>query len=252
MNLRLLIAWSIRFACGYHIAISTRRRLHALNTRASDPDESPVSLPSGGIRTASWARGLGLEPGYGGYWPGDPDAMKYKVTIRSPSQKELCSYLVPEDRYIYFYLEEQGVDLPIVNKSRMCSQGCCTICTGKVLEGKYEMDSPLGLLKDMRKQGYVLTCTSKSSTWHMIDRVPLIVADLHILVTPCNCLALFHSRLCILILNLLTHTMIAAIAYPRSDMVIELQDEDEMYVKQWSEGFEGGGVQWGGFLPDDD
>ena len=42
------------------------------------------------------------------------------------------------------------------------------------------------------------------------------------------------------------------IAYPRSDMVIELQDEDEMYVKQWSEGFEGGGVQWGGFLPDDD
>lgn len=48
------------------------------------------------------------------------------------------------------------------------------------------------------------------------------------------------------------HTMIASIAYPRSDMVIELQDEDEMYVKQWSEGFEGGGVQWGGFLPDDD
>lgn len=166
MNLRLLlIAWSIKFACGYHIAISSRRRSFAFNTRATNPDQSPVSLPSGdeGIRTASWARGLGLEPGYGGYWPGNPDAVKYKVTVRSHSKKELCSYLVPEDRYIYFYLEEQGVDLPIVNKSRMCRQGCCTICTGKVLEGKYEMDSPLGLLKDMRKQGYVLTCTSKST-----------------------------------------------------------------------------------------
>jgi len=190
MNLRLLIAWSIRFACGYHIAISTRRRTHALNTRTTDPDQSPVILSSGeGIRTASWAKGLGLEPGYGGYWPGDPDALKYKVTIRSHSQKELCSYLVPEDRYIFFYLEEQGVDLPIVNKSRMCRQGCCTICTGKVLEGKYEMDSPLGLLKDMRKQGYVLTCTSKSSTWHITQRASLI-AELDMLLTPCICFTL--------------------------------------------------------------
>lgn len=52
-------------------------------------------------------------------------------------------------------------------------------------------------------------------------------------------------------LTVFPHTIVS-IAYPRSDMVIELQDEDEMYVKQWSEGFEGGGVQWGGFLPDDD
>jgi hypothetical protein len=24
--------------------------------------------------------------------------------------------------------------------------------------------------------------------------------------------------------------------------------QDEMYVRQWAEGFEGGGVEWGGFV----
>jgi hypothetical protein len=40
--------------------------------------------------------------------------------------------------------------------------------------------------------------------------------------------------------------------YPKSDLILDIQGEDEMYVRQWSEGFEGGGVEWGGFLPDDD
>lgn len=31
-----------------------------------------------------------------------------------------------------------------------------------------------------------------------------------------------------------------------------MQDEDEVYLKQWGETFEGGGVEWGGFLPEDD
>lgn len=39
---------------------------------------------------------------------------------------------------------------------------------------------------------------------------------------------------------------------PRSDIVCELQDEDEVYVRQWGETFESGGVEWGGFLPEDD
>ena len=51
------------------------------------------------------------------------------------------------------------------------------------------------------------------------------------------------------VLNLLYIQTIASIAYPRSDMVIELQDEDEMYVKQWSEGFEGVGCSGEGSCP---
>lgn len=39
---------------------------------------------------------------------------------------------------------------------------------------------------------------------------------------------------------------------PRSDVVCTLQDEDEVYIKQWGETFESGGVEWGGFLPEDD
>lgn len=69
------------------------------------------------------------------------------------------------------------------------------------MEGKAEMDNPLGLLKDLRKEGYILTCCS----------------------------------------------------YPKTDeLVLEVQTEDEVYIKQWAEGFEGGGVEWGGFLPDED
>ncbi len=42
-------------------------------------------------------------------------------------------------------------------------------------------------------------------------------------------------------------------AFPRSDnIVLQMQSEDEMFVKQWSEGFEGGGKEWGGFFMDED
>lgn len=43
---------------------------------------------------------------------------------------------VPVDRYVYFATEDAGVDVPIVNKKRMCRNGCCTTCAVKVLEGK--------------------------------------------------------------------------------------------------------------------
>ena len=152
------------------------------------------------IRGAEWARQRGMEPGYGGIWPGNPDAKKYKVTVKSKKTGEEFTAMVPNDRYIYFYFEEQGIDLPIINQARMCRQGCCTICTAKVEEGKVKMDAPLGLLKDFRDKDFALTCCS----------------------------------------------------YPRSDIVCVLQDEDEMYVRQWSEGFEGGGVEWGGFFLDED
>ena len=152
------------------------------------------------IRSMEWAIQRGMKPGYGGIWPGNPDAKKYLVKVISKKTGEELSIQVPEDRYIYFYFEEQGIDIPVINQARMCRQGCCTICTGKVLDGKVKMDAPLGLLKDFRDQGYALTCCS----------------------------------------------------YPRSDLTLELQDEDEMFIKQWSEGFEGGGVDGGGFFLDED
>lgn len=153
------------------------------------------------IRSKEWAAIRGLEPGYGGYWPGNPDAKKYKVTIKSQKTGEEVTAMVPNDRYIFMYFEEQGIDIPVINKARMCRQGCCTICTAKLDEGsKVKMDAPLGLLKDFREDGYALTCCS----------------------------------------------------LPRSDIVCVLQDEDEMYIRQWADGFEGGGKEWGGVFMDED
>ena len=147
-----------------------------------------------------WAAERGMEPGFGGVWPGSPDAKKYKVTVRSRKTNETFVTNVANDRYIYYAFEEERKQLPIVNSHKMCRQGCCTICAAKIVDGKVKMDAPLGLLKELRNQNYGLLCC----------------------------------------------------AMPRSDIVVELQDEDEMYVRQWSEGFEGGGGEWGGVFIDED
>lgn len=42
------------------------------------------------------------------------------------------------------------------------------------------------------------------------------------------------------------------VSYPQSDLHCVLQDEDEVYVKQFGSTFESGGVEWGGVLPEDD
>lgn len=147
-----------------------------------------------------WAKQRGLEPGVGGFWPGNPNAKKFKVTIKCPKSGREFTEMVPEDRYIFFYFEEMGHDLPMVNKERMCRQGCCTTCTVKILEGKIKLESALGISKKFRQDGYALSCC----------------------------------------------------AYPLTDVVCELQDEDELYVKQFGESFKTGSVEWGGFIPEDD
>ncbi len=141
-----------------------------------------------------------LEPGFGGIWPGDPNAKTYKVTVKDPRTGTNYTMDVPEDRYIFFAFEDAGVDLPLANGKRMCRNGCCTTCAVKLEQGNVKMEAALGLLRDMKKKGYALTCCS----------------------------------------------------LPRSDIVCELQDEDEVYIQQWGETFESGGVEWGGFLPEDD
>lgn len=151
-------------------------------------------------------RGQELEPGVGGIWPGDPKAKRHTITVVDKKTGKEWKTEVPEDRYIYWQLEEDGVDIPMINKKRMCRNGCCTTCALKVKgyekggDAKFKMEGALGLLKDLRQEGWILSCCT----------------------------------------------------LPKSDLTLELQDEDEVYVRQWSEGFEGGGVEWGGFLPEDD
>lgn len=42
------------------------------------------------------------------------------------------------------------------------------------------------------------------------------------------------------------------VSYPKSDLECVLQDEDEVYVKQFGSTFESGGVEWGGVMPEED
>lgn len=42
------------------------------------------------------------------------------------------------------------------------------------------------------------------------------------------------------------------VSYARSDIDCVLQGKDEVYVKQFGSSFESGGVEWGGFVPEDD
>lgn len=59
-----------------------------------------------------------------------------QVTYVNKEGVPVASVDVPVDRYIYFATEDSEVDVPIVNKKRMCRNGCCTTCAVKVLEGK--------------------------------------------------------------------------------------------------------------------
>ncbi|KAK4526853.1 hypothetical protein GAYE_SCF28MG4771 [Galdieria yellowstonensis] len=42
------------------------------------------------------------------------------------------------------------------------------------------------------------------------------------------------------------------VSYPKSDVEVILQDEDEVYCQQFGDSFESGGVEYGGILPEDD
>lgn len=55
--------------------------------------------------------------------------------------EEVAKVEVPVDRYVYFATEDAEVDVPIINKKRMCRNGCCTTCAVKVLEGKVSIGS---------------------------------------------------------------------------------------------------------------
>lgn len=62
--------------------------------------------------------------------------MCHQVKFVDKEGESVASVDVPVDRYIFFAAEDANVDVPIVNKRRMCRNGCCTTCAVKVLEGK--------------------------------------------------------------------------------------------------------------------
>ncbi|EME28146.1 ferredoxin [Galdieria sulphuraria] len=126
---------------------------------------------------------------------GDPNARKYRVTVRNQRTGECYIRDVPTDRYIWWSFLEQGIELP-----SSCVNGCCTTCACRVVSGRIEQPLALGLLKEMKNKRYALLCVS----------------------------------------------------YPKSDVEVVLQEEDEVYCRQFGDSFESGGVEYGGIIPEDD
>mmetsp|Transcript_1292 Transcript_1292/g.3943 ORF Transcript_1292/g.3943 Transcript_1292/m.3943 type:complete len:160 (+) Transcript_1292:63-542(+) len=112
--------------------------------------QASISLNRSRRSTARWTCKLPL-----GALPGDPNAKRYKISVKDPRNGQIYTAEVPEDRYIYFYMTEQGMDLPA-----QCRNGCCTTCAVKLSKGEVHQPEALGLLKEMKDRGYALMCVS--------------------------------------------------------------------------------------------
>lgn len=98
----------------------------------------------------------GLQPGFGsGEGPSSGTAAKHTIRIHNPAAGQEVEVEVPEDRYILYEAEEQGLLLPWA-----CRMGCCTACAVKVVSGEVHQPQALGISRGLREQGYALMCTS--------------------------------------------------------------------------------------------
>lgn len=78
---------------------------------------------------------------------------RHKVKIHNPACAQELEVEVPEDRYILWEAEDQGLVLPYA-----CRMGCCTACAVKVKSGDMYQPQSLGISKELRELGYGLMC----------------------------------------------------------------------------------------------
>mmetsp|Transcript_12523 Transcript_12523/g.35187 ORF Transcript_12523/g.35187 Transcript_12523/m.35187 type:complete len:331 (-) Transcript_12523:45-1037(-) len=89
------------------------------------------------------------------------------VKIYSHLQDKEFEVQVPEDRYILWEAEDQGLELP-----HACRMGCCTACAVKVTEGEVEQYQALGVSRELREKGYALMCVAYPLTDCRMETVP--------------------------------------------------------------------------------
>lgn len=70
-----------------------------------------------------------------------------------PLTRQPPSLQVPEDRYILYEAEDQGLQLPWA-----CRMGCCTACAVKVVSGEVWQPEALGISMELKERGYALMC----------------------------------------------------------------------------------------------
>lgn len=98
---------------------------------------------------------------------GASDAPRHKIKIMNHFAEQEIEVEVPEDRYILWEAEDQGLELPYA-----CRMGCCTACAVKVKEGEVYQPHSLGVSRQLREQGYALMCVAFPSTDCVLETVP--------------------------------------------------------------------------------
>ena len=98
---------------------------------------------------------------------GPSTAPRHKVKIMNHFCDQEIEVEVPEDRYILYEAEEQGLMLPYA-----CRLGCCTACAVKVISGEMYQPHSLGVSKELRERGYALMCVGYPLTDLELETVP--------------------------------------------------------------------------------
>lgn len=117
-----------------------------------------------GGRAVHWGGLYGYRTGEG---PSAGNAPVHKVTIHNHHADQVLEVEVPEDRYILWEAEDQGLDLPYA-----CRMGCCTACAVKVVQGEVYQPQALGVSEELRQQGYALMCVGFPSSDCVLETVP--------------------------------------------------------------------------------
>ena len=95
------------------------------------------------------------------------DAPRHKVKIYNNFLDQEVDVEVPEDRYILWEAEEQGLLLPYA-----CCMGCCTACAVKVKEGEMYQPQSLGISNPLKDMGYALMCVGFPRSDLVLETVP--------------------------------------------------------------------------------
>ena len=95
------------------------------------------------------------------------DAPRHKVKIFNRHFNQELEVEVPEDRYILWEAEDQGLELPYA-----CRMGCCTACAVRVTSGEMYQPQSLGLSAGLKAQGYALMCVGFPLSDLVLETVP--------------------------------------------------------------------------------
>lgn len=116
-----------------------------------------------GGRSAHKGNGWGIGSGEG---PSVSNATRHTVKIHNHHANQEVVVEVPEDRFVLWEAEEQGLLLPYA-----CRMGCCTACAVRVKEGTMSQPEALGISKELKDQGFALMCVGYPKTDLVLETV---------------------------------------------------------------------------------